>query len=117
MRFLVDAHLPPALCGLLRRHGHEATHTAQLAAGNDTTDHAINRLSTAEQSVVISKDRDFYHSHLLHGQPFKLLLIRTGNISTDDLLALLQRSFGQIESAFLDSSLIEVSREGVTVVA
>ncbi len=113
----MDAHLPPALCRLLRHHGHDATHTSELPASNDTTDRDINRISIAEQSIVISKDWDFYHSHLLHGQPFKLLLIRTGNVSTDDLLALLESSIGLIESAFLDSSLIEVSREGMTIVA
>ena len=117
MKFLVDAHLPPALCDLLHRLGHEAVHTSRLPAGNDTTDSALNQLSLQDRSVVVSKDRDFYHSHLLHGKPFKLLLVRTGNIATDELLLLLERHFEPIEAALRDNSLIEISREGMNVVA
>ena len=34
MKFLVDAHLPPGLCVLLRGAGHDALHTRELAAQN-----------------------------------------------------------------------------------
>lgn len=117
MKFLVDAHLPPALCGLLQRLGHDARHTAQLPAGNNTTDDELNQLSVSGQCTVISKDRDFYHSHLLHGKPSKLLLVRTGNIGSDELLSLLEKNFEQIEAALRDNSLIEISRDGMKVVA
>jgi predicted nuclease of predicted toxin-antitoxin system len=91
MRFLVDAHLPPSLCAVLQAAGHDAIHTHQLAAQNRTPDEVINELSLQEQRAVITKDTDFYHSHLLRGKPWKLLLIRTGNIRTRDL----KRLFGQ----------------------
>ena len=45
MKFLVDAHLPPGLCGLLQAAGHNARHTFQLPAKNLTTDNVINALS------------------------------------------------------------------------
>ena len=61
MKFLVDAHLPPGLCGLLQAVGHEARHTRQLPAKNLTTDKVINTLSAKEKLVVISKDTDFYY--------------------------------------------------------
>ncbi len=85
MRFLVDAHLPPGLCALLHAAGHDAVHTRQLPAQNRTPYQVINELSLLEQRVAVTKDSDFYHSHLLHGQPWKLLLIRTGNIRNRDL--------------------------------
>ena len=50
----------------------------------------INNLSLKDQRVVVSKDTDFYYSHLLHQKPWKLLLVRTGNMSTRDLKRLLQ---------------------------
>ncbi|MGK6317981.1 DUF5615 family PIN-like protein [Sphingomonas sp. DT-204] len=31
MRFLIDAQLPPALCGWLRERGHEAIHVSRSA--------------------------------------------------------------------------------------
>ncbi|HTG44549.1 MAG TPA: DUF5615 family PIN-like protein [Verrucomicrobiae bacterium] len=67
MRFLVDAHLPPGLCIVLGEDGHEAAHTRDLIAQNRTKDSVINEISIREERVVISKDTDFYHSHLLHG--------------------------------------------------
>jgi predicted nuclease of predicted toxin-antitoxin system len=69
MKFLVDAHRPPGLCGLLQAAGHDARHTLQLPKQNFTTDNAINALSAKEKLVVISKDTDFYYSHLLRQEP------------------------------------------------
>jgi predicted nuclease of predicted toxin-antitoxin system len=79
MKFLVDAHLPPGLCALLHAAGHDAVHTAGLPAQNKTPDRVINELSATDQRVVITKDTDFYYSHVLHQRPWKLLLVRTGN--------------------------------------
>jgi predicted nuclease of predicted toxin-antitoxin system len=61
-----------------------------LTAQNRAPDEVINERSLREQRVVMSKDSDFYHSHLLHGKPWKLLLVRTGNIRARDLKALFQ---------------------------
>ena len=60
MKFLVDAHLPPDLCGLLQAAGHDAVRPSQLTAQNQTPDEVINTLSLTEQRVVITKDSDFY---------------------------------------------------------
>jgi predicted nuclease of predicted toxin-antitoxin system len=80
MKFVVDAHLPRQLCGMLGSHGHDAIHTLDLPAGNTTKDRVINQLSCDEQRVVVSKDTDFFYAHLLQGRPWRLLLVKTGNI-------------------------------------
>ena len=108
MKFLVDAHLPPGLCGLLQSAGHDAIHTRQLSAQNLTADDIINSLSMQEQRVVVTKDSDFYHSHVLHGKPWKLLLILTGNIRTRDLKSLFERHLPEILSALENHSLVEL---------
>lgn len=113
MKFLVDAHLPPGLCDLLRSAGHEAVHTSQLSAQNRTTDELLNAQSIAEQRVVVTKDADFFHSHLLHGKPWKLLLVRTGNIRTRELKALFERHRSEIIAAFADNTLVEIDRSAV----
>ena len=59
MKFLVDAHLPPGLCALLRAAGHDALHTREFPAQNQTPDEVINNLSLKDQRVVVSKDTDF----------------------------------------------------------
>jgi len=72
MKFLVDTHLPPSLCAVLVRHGHDANHTLDLPAKNATKDTFLNQISIDEQRVVISKDSDFFYSHLVLGRPWKL---------------------------------------------
>lgn len=116
MKFLVDAHLPPGLCAVLQAAGHDAIHTSRLTAQNRTADGFINQLSVAEMRVVVTKDSDFYHSHLLHGRPWKLLLVRTGNISTRELTALFLRHLPAIVAAFEKNSLVELDRQTVQIV-
>lgn len=117
MKFVVDAHLPPRLCAVLQAAGHDAIHTGQLVARNQTPDEIINQLSLAEQRVVVTKDSDFYHSHLLQGKPWKLLLVRTGNIRTRELTELFQRHLPAIVAAFEENSLVELGRQAVQIVA
>jgi predicted nuclease of predicted toxin-antitoxin system len=113
MRFLVGAHLPRSLCATLAQHGHDATHTLDLPTGNATKDRIINQISFDEQRVVVSKDTDFFYTHLLQGRPWKLLLVRTGNISTRDLRGLFERNLLAIEAAFRNHMLVEVDRSAV----
>ena len=116
MKFLVDAHLPPALCNLLVDAGHEALHTLDLPAQNFTTDTVINAISTSEKRVVISKDTDFYYSHLLRQEPYKLLLVRTGNIGVLELTNLFARNLPAIVAALEHYSLVELDRQEVRAV-
>jgi predicted nuclease of predicted toxin-antitoxin system len=53
MRFLVDAHLPPSLCAVLARHGHNANHTLDVPAKNATKDAVLNRFRSMN-SVSLS---------------------------------------------------------------
>ena len=116
MRFLVDAHLPPGLCSVLQAAGYDAIHTNELTAHNRTSDEIINQLSLAEKRAVVTKDSDFYHSHLLLRKPWKLLLVRTGNIGTRELTALFQRHLPAIVAAFDENSLVELDRQTVQIV-
>lgn len=116
MRFLVDAHLPRRLCAILVQHGHDATHTLDFPTGNKTKDLVINQVSVREQRVVVSKDSDFFYSHVLHAHPWKLLLIKTGNISSQDLCVLLERNLPIIETALQSHTLVEIDRSSVTPV-
>jgi predicted nuclease of predicted toxin-antitoxin system len=116
INFLVDAHLPPSLCAPLQAAGHDALHTRQLTAQNQTPDNILNELSLREHRVVATKDSDFYHSHLLQGKPWKLLLVSTGNIRTRDLKALFQTHLSAIISALEQNSLVELDRHKVQII-
>jgi predicted nuclease of predicted toxin-antitoxin system len=110
MNFLVDAQLPRRLARRLREAEHDALHTLDLPAGNRTTDIEINALSLRESRVVITKDADFVNSYLLTGQPYKLLLISTGNITNTELEALFVPNIPVIVSALQTNSYIELTR-------
>jgi predicted nuclease of predicted toxin-antitoxin system len=116
MKFLVDAHLPRSLCGLLKAAGHDARHTLQLPAKNLTTDKAISFLSAKEKLVVVSKDTDFYYSHLLRQEPYKLVLVRMENIGISELHKLFARNLPAIEKALTKHSLVELDRSEVRIV-
>jgi predicted nuclease of predicted toxin-antitoxin system len=113
VKFLVDAHLPPSLAAALTAAGHGSVHTRELPAQNRTRDGAINELSLHEQRVVISKDTDFFYSHILQGRPWKLLLVRTGNIGSSELRALFLRHLPAILAALRTHTLVEIDRERV----
>lgn len=110
MKFLVDAHLPLAICRILEAAGHDVVHTRDLPAGNATTDAEINRISTVQRRIVVSKDADFFYSHTLHGRPWKLILVRTGNLNRTALIAIFERHLRSIEAALADNTLIELDR-------
>ena len=81
MKFLIDAHLPQSLGRLLQLREHDVRHVFQLPQGSSAPDRILNELSVSEERAVISKDTDFYYSHLAHRRPYKLLLVRVGNCS------------------------------------
>ena len=66
---------------------------------------------------MILKDTDFFYSHLLHGRPWKLLFVKTGNISTKNLCELFDRNIALIESALEVYTLVEIDRTSVKIVA
>jgi predicted nuclease of predicted toxin-antitoxin system len=105
VKFLVDAQLPPRLARLLNEHGHDATHTSELPKANRTPDDEMAATADAEDRVVVSKDRDFRNSHFLKGSPRRLLVVHTGNISNNELLALFEANLGQIADALDEAPL------------
>ena len=110
MKFIVDAQLPQTLARLLREKGFDAIHTSELEDGNDTTDEEINRLSLAEDRIVISKDGDFYDSFTAKKEPYKLLHVKTGNIKNSELISLFDKNLELIISELDESSVLQISQ-------
>ena len=115
MKFLVDAQLPRRLARYLETEGHDAVHTLDLPLANNTPDAVINQISVAEQYVVITKDADFRYSHLLKGEPYKLLLIATGNIKNNDLLQLFEQNLTRIVEALEVNFYVELGTNHLTI--
>ena len=90
MNFLIDAQLPRLLAVWLRELGHDAAHTLDLENGNRSSDQTISALANEKNAVVVSKDRDFLDSHLLSGNPSRLLMVATGNTPNRQLLSIFE---------------------------
>ena len=115
MRFLVDTQLPNRLCVALDELDHDAAHVSQLTHGNRSTDAEVAAAADAENRVLVSKDRDFRDSHLLRGQPRRLLAVVTGNISNADLLRIFTDNLDQIVSALEESRFVELGTDVVVI--
>jgi predicted nuclease of predicted toxin-antitoxin system len=115
MKLIIDAHLPPSPAELLKAAGHDVVHTRDLPLGNRTSDTEINRISIVEQRVVITKDADFVNSLIVKGEPYKLLLISTGNITNRQLLDLFVKNMSQIAEAFEQHTYIELEHNRFTI--
>lgn len=111
MKFLVDAQLPYLLSKWIIEKGFESIHTEDLPNKDETEDEEIRMISARSDLIVITKDLDFYDSHLLRDSPKRLLLITTGNIKNHQLLNLFRRNFQEIVDLFEHCNLIEMSNE------
>lgn len=116
LRVLVDAQLPKRLARWLAQEaGLDGLHTLDLPAANHTPDGYISELSVRENRVVITKDADFVNTFLLHGRPYKLLLVSTGNISTNELLELFRQHLPLLIQTLQHSRYVELSREQLVI--
>jgi predicted nuclease of predicted toxin-antitoxin system len=115
VKFLVDAQLPRRLVRQLTEAGHDALHTLDLPLGNCTPDKVIVAMAEADSRVVVTKDSDFVTLFSLRGQPRKLLLISTGNISNDELSLLLAANLSSLEKLLTEHDFVELGIANITV--
>lgn len=113
MKFLIDAQLPPKLCDLFKASGIDSIHINSLLNGDETKDSEIISFADEENYIIITKDIDFYHSHMLNKKPSKLLLVTTGNIKNRDLFEMININLEVIVRLFKTCEYIEVSNSGI----
>ncbi len=113
MKFLVDAQLPVRLARFLESAGYDTIHTKDLFNKNATSDTEINAVSIRDNRIVITKDYDFLNSFLTIKEPYKLLLITTGNINNLELEALFTANLQSLVELFNSNSYIEMTRDSI----
>jgi predicted nuclease of predicted toxin-antitoxin system len=115
LKFLVDAQLPKRLAEFIVANGFDAWHTLDLPDKNATSDNFIKEKTFTDNLVLISKDDDFLHSHIVQKRPPKLILIKTGNISNADLMEIFTKGLNVLISMISKHSLIEITRQDIVV--
>lgn len=115
MRFLVDAQLPKRLSIALASAGHDSIHSSDLPDGNRTTDSVLAAVADSDDRVVVTKDGDFRHSHLLTGRPRRLLVVKTGNITNAGLLLLFESNLQELVGALEQARFVEINATSLVV--
>ena len=110
MKFIIDAQLPKSLADLLISEGFDAIHTLDFPDKNKTKDSQIVIRAIKENRAVITKDNDFLDSYLLKGEPRKLIMVKTGNITNPELIEIFRKNLNKIISILSRSNLIEINR-------
>lgn len=116
MKFLVDAQLPRRLKRWLVERGYDAVHTLDLPNKNRTTDDFISDLFMRQKRVVISKDSDFFNRFFQKLEPYKLIYLTTGNITTDELIGIFERNLDQILVEIQFGNVVEVSQTAIITI-
>lgn len=113
MKFLVDAQLPYQLKLWILAKGFDAIHTRDLPAQNLSADREIARIADTHHLVVITKDSDFFKLHILEKTPALLLMLTTGNIINQQLLALFEKNFDIALQMFDSYQVVEINNSFV----
>ena len=113
MKLIVDAQLPSKLSSILNQLGIDAMHVDELPEGDETSDANIIEYADVNNLIVLTKDYDFYHSHMALGKPKRLFLISTGNIKNRKLFNLFRNNVEVISDSLKHYSFIELTNVGI----
>jgi predicted nuclease of predicted toxin-antitoxin system len=84
VKLLLDQNLSHRLCATLRQEAFSCVHVRDLGLER-ADDETIWNFARQEGYVIVSKDEDFHQRSFLHGHPPKVVWLRVGNCSTDDI--------------------------------
>lgn len=87
----------------------DSKHTSNISKGL-LSDKQIFDYAKAKNLSIVTQDQDFYDLQILYGYPPKIILLRIGNTSTQNILAKLQEKKSEL-TQFLsnpDFGLIEI---------
>jgi predicted nuclease of predicted toxin-antitoxin system len=109
LKFIIDAQLPQRLATWLHAKGHDCIHTKDLPLQNRTTDSQVLRIALEQDRCIITKDGDFQISFELGRGPRQLLLVSTGNLDNDRLIALFKTHHDRVLEEFQLNSFLELT--------
>lgn len=90
MRLLLDQNLSPRLARTLPEILPGSTHVRDVGLSR-ATDEAVWNYTARHGHVIVSKDAEFHQRSFLLGPPPKVIWIRRGNCSTEDIETLLRQ--------------------------
>jgi predicted nuclease of predicted toxin-antitoxin system len=108
VRLLFDEQLSEELSDLLRDVFPDSLHVRQIGAGG-ASDSTVWQLAKDRDCLLVTKDEDFHRLSILRGAPPKVVWLRLGNCTTEDVARLLRQRVAdlpafaeQAEATFLE---------------
>ena len=96
MKLLFDENLPPRLSHLADIYP-ASVHVRDVGLKN-VPDELVWQYAKSHDLVIVSKDSDFHHRSLLFGFPPKVIWLRRGNCSVQEIEMILRDHQAEIEA-------------------
>jgi len=100
--FLIDNNLSPKIAAKIAGVFPGSQHVYNLNL-DKVSDQEVFEYAASNQFSILTKDADFYHLLNKHGYPPKVVWIRSGNVTTEYIIALLLNNDTAIKQ-FLNAS-------------
>jgi predicted nuclease of predicted toxin-antitoxin system len=97
MKLLLDQNLSPRLVRRLADLYPNSTHVTDIGLDH-SLDREVWRYAQQQGYLIVTKDVDFSEFSILQGFPPKVIWIRRGNCSTQDIETVLRESFDSIKA-------------------
>jgi predicted nuclease of predicted toxin-antitoxin system len=97
MKLLFDQNISPRLVEKLAHLFPDSVHVYLIGLDHEL-DRIIWEYARDNDFIIVTKDADFSEISLLEGFPPKVIWIRRGNCSTNEIEIMLRRHYGLIES-------------------
>jgi predicted nuclease of predicted toxin-antitoxin system len=107
VKLLLDENLSPALVSSLSAFYPGTAHVRDIGL-KSAPDPVVWQYAAQHGFTIATKDADFHHRSFLYGHPPKVIWVRLGNCSTNDIAVLFTRQYDRIQEFqdLIDSSFL-----------
>jgi predicted nuclease of predicted toxin-antitoxin system len=109
VKLLLDENLSRRIVPFIQDTYPDSTQVALIGL-EQTKDYVIRQYAIDNGYVIVTQDADFYEMSLIHGQPPKIIWLKTGNQSKTATIKTLRDNQQAIEQALMaeDKACIEI---------
>jgi len=104
VKVICDVHISFKVVRFLISMNVESVHVNDILDGDKTEDQDICSYADKYEFTVLTKDSDFRNSHFIQGTPSRLLKINLGNLSTKQLIKILEKNLDLLIEKFEKTS-------------
>jgi predicted nuclease of predicted toxin-antitoxin system len=108
MKLLFDQNISFRITKKLQSHFPNCLHLSHCNL-SDCEDSEIWEFARGHDFVIVTFDSDFYDISIINGHPPKIIWIRTGNLTTNEIVRLMIDNLKTIDSFLVDDDNKEIS--------